>query len=44
VVFAVKSSLIRQFTLNESPEAAAKWGTRGAFWELDNDFVLSKSE
>ncbi|SAK57158.1 intradiol ring-cleavage dioxygenase [Caballeronia temeraria] len=44
VVFAVKSSLIRTFERNESAEAAAQWGVKAPFWELRNDFVLSRDE
>ncbi|MDF8357649.1 intradiol ring-cleavage dioxygenase [Ensifer adhaerens] len=43
VVFAVKESLIRKFTKNEDPGAAERFGLSGPFWELDNDFVLSKA-
>ncbi|CAE6825996.1 dioxygenase family protein [Paraburkholderia domus] len=43
VVFAVKSSLIREFKRNDSPEAAEKFGVRGPFWELANDFVLARN-
>jgi len=42
VVFAVKSSLIREFKRNDSPEAAEKFGVHGPFWELANDFVLTR--
>jgi protocatechuate 3,4-dioxygenase beta subunit len=42
VVFAVKSSLIRDFKRNDSPEAAEKFGVHGPFWELANDFVLTR--
>jgi protocatechuate 3,4-dioxygenase beta subunit len=41
VVFAVKSSLIRDFARNESSEAAGSFGVRAPFWELANDFVLT---
>lgn len=44
VVFAVKSSLIRKFECNESVDASARWGVRAPFWELKNDFVLSRNE
>ncbi|TAL98477.1 MAG: 6-chlorohydroxyquinol-1,2-dioxygenase [Paraburkholderia sp.] len=43
VVFAVKSSLIREFRRNDSPEAAEKFGVHGPFWELANDFVLTRN-
>lgn len=43
VVFAVKSSLIRQFECNESADAAARWQVSAPFWELHNDFVLSRN-
>jgi protocatechuate 3,4-dioxygenase beta subunit len=42
VVFAVKSSLIRDFRRNDSLEAAEKFGVHGPFWELANDFVLTR--
>ncbi|CAG4889854.1 intradiol ring-cleavage dioxygenase [Paraburkholderia saeva] len=42
VVFAVKSSLIREFRRNDSPDAAEQFGVRGPFWELANDFVLTR--
>lgn len=42
VVFAVKSSLIRAFKLNESPEDAKRWQTEAPFWELENDFILAR--
>lgn len=42
VVFAVKSSLIRKFERNESAEDAAKWGVSAPFWQLENDFHLTK--
>ncbi|CAG4913089.1 intradiol ring-cleavage dioxygenase [Paraburkholderia saeva] len=44
VVFAVKSSLIREFRRNDSPDAAEQFGVRGPFWELANDFVLTRLE
>jgi protocatechuate 3,4-dioxygenase beta subunit len=43
VVFAVKESLIRRFTKNESAEDARRFGLTSAFWELKNNFVLSKA-
>jgi len=43
VVFAVKQSLIRSFVWNESASDAAKYGVDGPFWELANDFVLTKA-
>jgi protocatechuate 3,4-dioxygenase beta subunit len=43
VVFAVKQSLIRSFVWNESAADAAKYGAEGPFWELTNDFVLTKA-
>ena len=43
VVFAVKDSLIRSFRKNDSPEDAAKYGLDGPFWDLANDFVLTKT-
>ena len=43
VVFAVKESLIRSFRMNESSTDAAKYGLEGPFWELANDFVLTKA-
>ncbi|WP_434666777.1 dioxygenase [Paraburkholderia sp. A3BS-1L] len=43
VVFAVKSSLIRKFERNESADDAARWQVRAPFWELHNDFVLSRN-
>ena len=42
VVFAVKESLIRNFARNEAPADAEKYGLNGPFWELANDFVLTK--
>lgn len=42
VVFAVKESLIRTFKKNESAEDAKKFGIEGPFWELQNDFVLTR--
>lgn len=42
VVFAVKGSLIRTFRNNESPVDAEKYSTRSPFWELANDFILTK--
>lgn len=44
VVFAVKSSLIRTFERNESAGDAERWHVRAPFWELHNDFVLSREE
>jgi protocatechuate 3,4-dioxygenase beta subunit len=43
VVFAVKQSLIRSFVWNASAADAAKYGIEGPFWELANDFVLTKA-
>jgi protocatechuate 3,4-dioxygenase beta subunit len=43
VVFAVKESLIRTFVKNESPADAEKFGLHGPFWELANDFILTKA-
>ena len=43
VVFAVKGSLIRHFERNDSPDDARKLGIAGPFWDLPNDFVLTKS-
>lgn len=43
VVFAVKESLIRNFIKNESPSESRKYGIEGPFWELPNDFVLTKA-
>ena len=42
VVFAVKESLIRTFTLKQSEADAQRFGVSSPFWELENDFVLSK--
>jgi protocatechuate 3,4-dioxygenase beta subunit len=42
VVFAVKESLIRTFKKNESAADAKKFGIEGPFWELQNDFVLTR--
>ena len=42
VVFAVKDSLIRTFSKNERAEDAARFGVQGPFWELENDFVISR--
>ena len=43
VVFAVKDSLVRTFRMNGRPEDAARFGVEGPFWELANDFVLTKA-
>jgi catechol 1,2-dioxygenase len=44
VVFAVKDSLIRSFSLVESDEKAAQWGIAAPFWLLENDFHLTKAQ
>lgn len=41
VVFEVKSSLIREFKRNASPDATEKLGVHRPFWELANDFLLT---
>jgi protocatechuate 3,4-dioxygenase beta subunit len=43
VVFAVKESLIRTFVLNRSEADAEKFGVPSPFWELANDFILTKA-
>jgi protocatechuate 3,4-dioxygenase beta subunit len=43
VVFAVKASLIREFKRSDSAQDAAKWGVSAPFWQLENDFHLTKS-
>lgn len=43
VVFAVKESLIRTFSLNRSEDDAEKFGVPNPFWELANDFVLTRA-
>ena len=43
VVFAVKESLIRHFVKNDSPADARKFCIEGPFWDLPNDFVLTKA-
>jgi len=43
VVFAVKSSLIRKFEINESEVEAAKWGLTAPFYQLENDFHLTRA-
>jgi protocatechuate 3,4-dioxygenase beta subunit len=43
VVFAVKQSLIRSFQKNESAADAAKYGLKQPFWELENDFILTRT-
>jgi len=42
VVFAVKPSLIRNFIRNDSAAEAKKWGVSAPFWQLENDFHLSR--
>lgn len=43
VVFAVKPSLIKVFSLNGDPEAAERFGVATPFRELEHDFVLTPS-
>jgi len=43
-VFGVKESLITEFVLNESMEEAAGYGFDRPFYEMNFDFVLTKSE
>ena len=43
VVFAVKNSLIRHFVKNDSPDDARGFGIEGPFWDLPNDFVITKA-
>jgi protocatechuate 3,4-dioxygenase beta subunit len=43
VVFAVKDSLIRSFSLVQSDDEAAYWGLQAPFWILANDFHLTKA-
>lgn len=42
VVFAVKESLIRTFTENPSAEDATRFGVTPPFYEIANDFVLTR--
>ena len=39
-VFAVKKSLIKEFTSVDDPEQAARYGLTGSFWMADFDIVL----
>ena len=39
-VFAVKNSLIADFSINESAEAAAQYGFTAPFYEVQFDFGL----
>ena len=43
VVFAVKDSLVRTFHKNESAPDAEKFGVKGPFWELANDFIIVRA-
>ena len=43
VVFAVKASLIRDISLNQSAKDAARYGVDSPFWELRTDFHLQRA-
>ena len=44
VVFAVKGSLIREFSLNDNTADADRYGLDGPFWELENDILLQRTQ